>query len=495
VSNQPFTVEDYFLADYPRTLFPLTTTSLLVQQFSTDIKNILYNGLLGKPAASSGFLVQQRCYSAKRGYSLRRTVKLDPVAEFFIYDIVFRNRKAFRSDHRPARRSFGYRFSSGRPESASDAYAAYKSALAAARSDYSLTVKADIATYFNSIYHHDLVTTVREIGWPETDCDALGKFLRESNAGRSIDCLPHGIHPCKVFGSEFLRFVDNSYKLRSSLGIRFLDDIHFFDSSEGTLLSDLITLQELLGERGLSLNDSKTEFGAIADVDLPRQIDDMKRTLLQIRRQILIVSGEAVEIESPVQIPLDSGQIDYLLHLLGTPEIEESDAELVLVLLRDHAEAVFPKMLKVLAKFPGLTKNLYHYARLATDPSGLDDLLENFLRDSPNATEYQLFWLAKIAEDFLVKSPKMGDILTAVFEHPQSTMLSRAKVLEIPDRRFGLPELREEVLRSARSDWEAWAAATGVRCLSSASRNHLLTYFGKGSPLYSLIADCIRRMP
>ena len=488
-------MEDYFLADYPRTLFPLTTTSLLVEKFSTEIKDVLYNGVLCKTSASSGFLVQQRCYSAKRGYNLRRTVKLDPVAEFFIYDIVFRNRKSFRSDHRSSRKSFGYRFSSGRPESASDAYAVYKTALAGARSDYPLTLKADVATYFNSIYHHDLVATVSEIGWVATDCDALGQFLRESNAGRSVDCLPHGIHPCKALGSEFLRFVDNSYRLRSSLGIRFQHDIHFFDTSEGTLLSDLVTLQELLGERGLSLNDSKTELGPIADVDLPKQIDEMKRTLLKIRRKILVVSGEEVEYESSVQVPLNSDQVDYLLHLLGTAEIEESDAELVLVLLRDHAEAVFSKMLNVLAKFPGLTKNLYHYARLASDPSGLDDLVENFLRDSANATEYQLFWLSKIAEDFLSKSPKLGDILTKIFEHPKATMLSRAKILEIPDRRFGLPERREEVLRSARSDWEAWAAAAGVRCQSSASRNHLLTYFGKGSPLNSLVAECVQHLP
>jgi hypothetical protein len=494
MSGDLFRVEDYFLADYPRTLFPLTTTSLLVEKFSAELKEFLYNKLLCKSLGSFGFSVQQRCYSAKRTYNLRRTVKLDPVAEFFIYDIVFRNRKLFRPDYRASRKSFGYRFSSGRPESAGDAYASYKAALASARSDHSLILKADVATYFNSIYHHDLINTVRELGWADTDCEALGQFLRESNAGRSIDCLPHGLHPCKVLGSEFLRFIDNSYKVRSSVGIRFLDDIHFFDNSERTLLSDLVTLQELLGEKGLSLNDSKTEFGASSDVDLPKQVDEMKRTLLQIRRRALIVSGEAVEIESSVQVPLNSDQIGYLLNLLGTPEIEESDAELVLVLLRDHAEAVFPKMLDVLSKFPGLTKNLYHYARLATDPSGLDELVETFLQDSPNATEYQLFWLAKVAEDFLAKSPRFGDILMAIFEHPKATIISRAKVLEIPDRRFGLPELREEVLRSARSDWEAWAAATGARCQSPAGRNHLLAYFGKGSPLNSLVAECVRSL-
>ena len=332
------------------------------------------------------------------------------------------------------------------------------------RSQYALTLKADVATYFNSIYHHDIVRTVRDIGWAESDAMALGRFLRESNAGRSIDCLPHGLHPCKVLGSEFLRFLDNSYKWKSSVGIRFLDDLHFFDQNEDTLVADWVTLQELLGEKGLSLNDSKTVIGRISEIDVPKQVDDMKRTLLRIRREVRVVSGEQLEFQNVVQVPLTSEKVDYLLHLLGTPELEESDAELVLVLLRDHAEAVFPKIVDVLAKFPGLTKSLYHYVRLASDRGGLDDLLQQFLQCCPNATEYQLFWLAKLAEDFLDQSPKRGEILMTLFEHPNSTLLSRAKILEIADRRFGLPEIREEVLRSARSDWEAWAAASGTRC-------------------------------
>ena len=180
---------------------------------------------------------------------------------------------------------------------------------------------------------------------------------------------------------------------------------------------------------------------------------------------------------------------------MATPDIEESDAELVLVLLRNHAEDVVPKMLNILAMCPGLTKNLYHYVRVAKDRTALDDLLLQLLRNCPNATEYQLVWLAKIAEDFLLQSAKVGDILMRTFDHENATLLSRAKVLEIPDIRFGLPDLREEILRSARSDWEAWAAAAGSRCHSVASRNHLLTYFGKGSTLNSLVADCVRALP
>src|SRR5260370_12724490 len=186
---EPFTGEQYLLSDYPRTLFPLTTTSLLIEQFSSELKEFLYGKLLNRTSGSPGFPVQQRCYAAKRGYNLRRTVKLDPVAEFFVYDIVFRNRKSFRSDHRTTRKTFGYRFSKGRPDSATDAYSDYKAALASARFEQPLTLKADVATYFNNIYHHDMVNTVRTIGSAAPDAEALGQVIREHNAGRTDDCL------------------------------------------------------------------------------------------------------------------------------------------------------------------------------------------------------------------------------------------------------------------------------------------------------------------
>jgi hypothetical protein len=493
--TDPYTVEQYFLSDYPRTLFPLTTTALLIERFSTEVKDFVYNKLLSAAATLPGFPIQQRCYAAKRGYSLRRTVKLDPAAEFFIYDVVFRNRKTFRPDHRSSRRSFGYRFAHGRPEPVTDSYKNFKSAIASARHKHPLTLRADVATYFNNIYHHDLVNAMRSVGWPDADVDALGRFLRESNAGRSVDCVPHGIHPCKVLGSEFLRFVDNSFRLKSQIGLRFLDDIHLFDSDEGILIADLVALQELLGEKNLSLNESKTAVGRVDEVDLPQQVDEIKRSLLQIRRHAVEISGEAIQLEYIVQVPPTSEQVDYLLALLENPDIDESDAELVLVLLRRYTSQVVPKLSDWLTKYPGLTKAVYHYARLAPDRSGLAEVLLALLRGSSHMTEYQLFWLTKLAEDFLSTSKSFGDILTLLLDHPRATTVSKAKVLEIADRRWGLPDLREEVLRSGRSDWEAWAAAAGTRSEPAAGRNHLLAYFAKGSPLNSLIAACIRLIP
>jgi hypothetical protein len=490
MADQAFTTEQYFLGDFARSLFPLSTTRTLVENFSTELKDHIQTKLIGK---APGFSAQQRCYAAKRGHNLRRTVKLDPASEFFLYDVVFRNRKSFRRDHRNNRRAYGYRFASGQPESASESYTQFKTAVAAARAQQELTLKADVATYFNSIYHHDLVQTVEKLGWSEPDVNGLGQFLREINAGRSVDCLPHGLHPAKALGAEFLRFVDDSVRLKSAIGVRFLDDVHFFDADEGTLIGDLGILQELLGEKGLSLNDMKTAIGRVSEVDVPQQVDDIKRDLLRMRRHAMDVSGEDLDEELEGE-RIDNEQLTYLLDLLQTPDVEESDAELVLVLLRDHAEAVFDRMGYLLTQYPGLTKATYHFARLADDKAGLDGAILNFLKNSPNATEYQLFWIAKIAEDFLGQSPLMGDVVSALIDHPKATTISLAKVYEIPDKRFGLPELRNEVLRSGCSDWKAWASAMGSRSEPASGRNHLLGYFAKGSPLNALVAECVRRL-
>src|SRR5436190_8425218 len=103
------------LNDYPRTLFPLSTTRVIAERWGQQALDYVYQKVLNPSEPEHAFLAQARCYSSKQGFHLRRTVKLDPVAELFIYDLVYRNRLLFRKDFRETRRSFGYRFEKGEP--------------------------------------------------------------------------------------------------------------------------------------------------------------------------------------------------------------------------------------------------------------------------------------------------------------------------------------------------------------------------------------------
>jgi hypothetical protein len=458
-------------------------------------------------------------------------VKLDPPSELFIYDLVFRNRRQFRPDHIPQHSSFGFLFKDGKPISSRTAYQQYRTAVSAAKAKHKFGMRFDIASCFNSLYHHDLVSRFREIGAPEDDVNLYGRFLREINSGRSLDCLPHGLHPCKVLGSDFLKFIDNSVRLKSAALVRFLDDFNLFSDNERDLQADFNCIQELLSEKGLFLNERKTAYADDFGRSMTEEIDDIKAQLLKARREAVDASGielsasffisedsedddeneiesaggdtdEASGVNDLLFEPGDSSdeldesdtlskeQTEYLLSLLNNPDIDESDAELALVLLRDHGEDVLPRMGDFLIRFPGLSRTIYEFSAFVTDKSELCRLVLRFLRGDHFVTEYQLFWITKMLEDQLSGQACYGAALALLDGHPSSTPVTRAKLLEIPELRFGMPDLREAAIRSGQCDWPAWAAAIGCRRENAAKRNHLLGYFENGGPMNKLIGSC-----
>jgi hypothetical protein len=487
----------YFLEDYPRTLFPLATTRILIENHGDAILKYIYEKVLNESEKDYSFVPQLPCYASKTGFHLRRTVKLDPVAELFIYDLVYRNRKSFRSDFCENRKSFGYRFEGGQPVAQTKSYAEFKSYIGLAKKSYRFSAKFDISSYFNSIYQHDLTAWFSEKepsegGRSLEDTEYFGQFLREINAGRSVGCLPQGLHPCKVIGAEFLKFVDNSFLIKSQLMLRFMDDYYLFDNDESVINSDFVVIQKMLGEKGLFLNSAKTKIGQVDEINIEKQVSAIKAGLLQVRRHIIEVSGiEYEEDEEEEEYEnLSEEQIEYLLDILKDPDIHEEDAELVLILLRDHGSDVLERMKIFLERFPSLSKTIYTYCRHLNDKTELSNLVKEFLK-TRNITENQLFWLAKITEDYLRESHNYGDIIEGLYTHRHATSLTQAKLLEIPDNRFGLPEMRSKHLRVGKSDWLSWSAAVGCRKETKSSRNYNLGYFSKASPMNKLISDCI----
>jgi hypothetical protein len=334
----------------------------------------------------------------------------------------------------------------------------------------------------------------RDVAGAEDDVSLFDKFLKQINAGRSVDCLPHGLMPAKLIGSHFLSFVDNSNRVNCELLLRFMDDFYLYSNNGNILISDFVQIQKIIGEKGLSINPSKTQLGAIADLDIRKEVDEIKVGLLKKRRRVILVSGEMLEEEEEVEEKLSQNEEEYLVSLLQNGDIEEEDAELVLSLMRDHGEDVLEYIPDFLSRFPNLSRNIYYFCEYVPDKEELGNIVLDFLNESKNVTDYQLFWMAKIAEKHLSNTAYFGDILSCLLEHPNASVLSKAKVLEIPEKRFGMDNLREEHLRTGASDWLSWASAVGTREEKKPNRNHLLGYFSNGSSMNKIIADCIAKL-
>jgi Reverse transcriptase (RNA-dependent DNA polymerase) len=259
---------EFYLSDFPRTLFSMETNRFLVEGYANELRKFVNERITHKKESDFSFLPQTKVYAAKPHFHLRRTAKLDPVAEFFIYDLVYRNRTAFSKSASKRRRCFGYRFVEGAPLSAMRSFRDFRDEIKLALKKYKYCAKFDVSAYFNSIYHHDLVAWFSNVAKSEEDANFFDKYLKQINSGRSIDCLPHGLYPTKMIGAHFLSFVEHSGKLSSDLTLRFMDDIYVFSNLKSEVLSDFMTLQRMLGDKGLSVNPSKTKIGRVKELDV-----------------------------------------------------------------------------------------------------------------------------------------------------------------------------------------------------------------------------------
>lgn len=254
----------------------------------------------------------------------------------------------------------------------------------------------------------------------------------------------------------------------------------------------------MLSAKGLYLNASKTVFDIKSvHADTENDVDEMRVSLLRSESNFATASGEEdKEEDDDAQMGvLSEEQVEYLLEVLRTQDIDDELAEVVLTLMRDHGDDVLSYMETFLTEFPNLSKSVYHFCAHILDAEGLARCVLNFVRKAKLASDFQLFWLAKLAEDRLGKTVLYGDILHAILTHARASAVVKAKILEIPEMRFGFPEVREEYLRDGSSHWPSWAAAIGTRGVPCARRNHVLKYFRAGSRVNRTVAETVAALP
>lgn len=487
----------FYEDDLAGTLFPLKTNLLLIQTHSTELSEYIYQRVLNTAHPEDNFLPQQRAYATKPHGHLRRTAKLDPVAEYFIYDIMHRNRGIFRPEVSNYRRSFGYRFKDGRKISVHAAYMQYQQEMRSCFSKHDHNIHFDIASFFNSMYHHDVAHWFEaKEGVTDIDAFALSQFFREINSGRSVDFMPQGIYPAKMIGNEFLKFLDLNGLLKSNKIVRFMDDITLFDDSTITLQSDFYRIQQLLGQFALNINPSKTTIDAYVG-DVHETLSDIQESLKEIvteYEEIPTASGvEVTETEYEVESSLSDEQVERLLALLGESSLEEEDAEFILRFLRTHSDSLLEQLPILLRRFPNLIKHIHSVCSGVTDKSGLASIIWDYLNEDRYFLEFQLFWIGTIVDDYLLGHGCYGEILVQLHELTSDFKIARAKVLEIPEQGFGLKELRAGYLKTGQADWLSWSSAAGSRNLKPTERNYALSYFAKASSMNFLVSEGVKK--
>jgi hypothetical protein len=347
------------------------------------------------------------------------------------------------------------------------------------------------------MYHHDVAHWFSaKDNVTAVDSAALSQFCREINSGRSVDFMPHGIYPAKMIGNEFLKFVDLYGPLKSHKIVRFMDDFSLFDNDPDVLMRDFQTIQKLLGQFALNINPSKTAFD--------NSVGDVKETLSEIRGSLKEIITEYEEVptasgveleETDVEIEnsLNQKQVDALLGLLQNESLEESDADRILSFLRTHSDSLLEYLPTLFRRFPNLIKHIHSVCSEVGEKAALSEVILEYLKESGEFLEYQLFWIGTIVEDHLLGHGCYGDILLRLYDLTPNFKIARAKVLEIPVQDFGFKEIRGEYLKTGQSDWLSWSSAVGSQNLKADERNYVLSYFAKASPMNFLVSEGVKK--
>ncbi len=277
-----------------------------------------------------------------------------------------------------------------------------------------------------------------------------------------------------------------------------MDDIWLFDQERNTVVADALLIQEFLAERGLSVNDKKSAIlEGYGEDHSTTDRNELKVHLLKRRRETLaggsLYGDDGSKRDTPTNelLELSAQEREYLISLLNGERIHEEDAELVLSVMKEHSGDVLEHLPLLLSEFPSLAKRIYQFCRDVPDKSEVTAALLARLANEKHVTEYQLFWLAMMAEDYLMSTPRIGELIHELYKSEHATDITRAKILEISELRFDLADLRSEQLRSNRSDWLTWAAAVGSSAHPKGQRNQILKYFRKASDMNQLIGSFV----
>ena len=485
-------VKEFYLTDYEGTLFPMETCRVVIDKATKEISE--YISKIANPENKEhSFLPQETVYASKTKYHLRRTMKLDPVAEFYMYRMAYENRSIFKKNKNTKRENFGYRFSEGNPIPIHESYKEFAEKSEHFKKQFNHYIKFDISAFFNSIYHHDITNWFAAQKPTQYEVNLFGQFMREINAGFSIDFLPHGLYPSKMLGSHFLSYIDNSELIKCEQMIRFMDDFMIFSNSKDVLIKDFQTIQKALGQKSLNLNSDKTVLFSEEETSIHNEIDSIKKTIME---KVFIGTGSGIGEGDYINIAreLSPDEIEYLINLANEDEATDREAALIIDCIHEHTSDFPKRIAHFIYRYPHLAKKIYHKCEFINGYEELSESLKDLLITADSLNEYQLFWITKIVEKFLINTPLGGQLLALLYEHKNSTNISKAKILEIPEKRYGMPEWREVHLKNGSSGWLAWASAIGMREDTKQSKNYLMSYFSKASPINTLIGNCVNNI-
>lgn len=299
-------------------------------------------------------------------------------------------------------------------------------------------LKADVASYFEGLYQHNLINLLNATDAPSGAVNLLEKVLAGWQERASHGIL-QGMFPSDFMGTFYLHSLDSDLATRDIPSVRFVDDLYLFFGSEAEARRGLVDLCRTLRNEGLHLNEAKT---AIVGTDrLLRE-----ETALD---EMFTAAREEVEAEA-LQGDWYSFQITWM------PEEEPEEEELELM----ATEALYDQIGGVETPFDRekIEKFCLPVFAAARSTSGVDRSLTGII-ERPHLTQLYASYLGALVDD----NPEIVDQLSDVVNGDLTAY--DWQLMWVVGALLRAPNLRSEVVDQALRTLRNSSRSQGLRAV------------------------------
>jgi len=266
-------------------------------------------------------------------------------------------------------------------------------------------VKADVTSFFERIYQHNLINLLLSSG-----CNPQAVNLLERILSRFMENDSHGIlqgmFPSDFLGNFYLASLDNGLKVKDVPSIRYVDDLYLFYPSLLEAKKGLFDLCRILRDEGLNLNERKTKI--VQTHELLAEETEIDRLFNNAKEEIRKVGAEII-LETPygfqsIWLTADEGLPEEKVELVAMEELYNKvteatvDAEKIEkfclpYLAQTRNDIAVEKSLEGIISRPYLSKIFCSYLMpFARDNSDISKELESIIVNDELPYDWSLIW-------------------------------------------------------------------------------------------------------
>lgn len=306
-------------------------TDLFPPPFENDVlafqKTAVLDALAKVDIGSYNWRGGRRFVVPKGSLSFRTATQLDPIDNLVLVALIKKIGRKIERARVDSTRAFSYRFDptpDGRIYGTESRWRAFWDTCKqnARRRHTKFVAVADVADYYNQIYHHTVENEMRGAGVPNEFVKALLRLLQvhTDKVSRGIPIGPHATH---LLAELAFNPIDRVLESEGLTFCRYVDDVHFFCRSEEDARIALYKFADIIdNQQRLTLQDRKTDIvpateyvRRASNMLLNQPLNDDEAEILRVIAQVPGADYEEVTLDDMSEDDLEYFDSDTLEQL------------------------------------------------------------------------------------------------------------------------------------------------------------------------------------